>query len=160
MRRCPDCREQVPTHETRCPFCDASLVRRKAAPGSQRSDGAKSNRTWVIVLVAALGGGVLACGGCCGGLFWLGRSEIEKEIRAALEHDPVVEEHVGTITVLRWELLKSAAAEGEDVQVYRIEGTKGKGYARVESVTNFVGAEEILSGTLELDDGRTFELSP
>ena len=58
------------------------------------------------------------------------------------------------------DLVKSAAEEGDDVFVYRIKGSKGQGYATVDSITNEWGDEDIQSVSLRLDTGEEVEVIP
>jgi hypothetical protein len=89
-----------------------------------------------------------------------GMDVLTEEVRGELDDNAVVQEHIGAIQTMSIDHEKSAAVEGDDVFVFRIEGDKGSGYVTVESVTNAAGMEEVAGGSLRLDTGETFPLLP
>ncbi|MCA9026284.1 MAG: hypothetical protein KDA86_13845 [Planctomycetaceae bacterium] len=129
-------------------------------PGSGPQPGG-SNKALMIGVFAGVG--LLVCLLCCGGgiaFFYFGTSVLAEEIRNELKVNPVVQEKVGNIKELEIDWIKSGAADGEDDFVLRIFGDKASGYVTVESITDIDGNEEVVSGTLELDSGETFDLFP
>jgi hypothetical protein len=124
----------------------------------------KSSTNWSVILIGLFAaGGLLIVVLCCGGgwfAFRFGMGVLTEEVRAGIEDNPVIQEHIGTIETLSMDYTKSAAVEGDDVFVFRIEGDKGSGYVTVGSVTNAAGMEEVAGGSLKLDSGETIPLLP
>jgi len=96
---------------------------------------------------------------CCGGL-WLGKRMFDDQVKAALQENPVVTEHIGTIQEAEMDLEGTGNAEGEDAFVFRLRGSKGSGVVTAEIVTVDGDTEEVVSGTLRMDDGATYDLVP
>ncbi len=111
----------------------------------------------ILVLVGC--GVLIAVGGCAavlGGLSWFGLSALEQEMCAGVEAEAVVLEHLGRVTDCEVEMMRSLGDEA-DVMYFELTGTKASGSAVVEYDSDL---ENIVGGTLTLDDGRTFELRP
>jgi hypothetical protein len=127
----------------------------------------KSGRWVIAVVVGLVGGGALAAVLCCGalgyfgfGLASFGMGVVAEQVKTDLRGNPVIEEHLGTITSIEVDWTASAAAEGEDEFVFDVEGPKGKGRLRVVTVTIDQNTEDVVSGTLELSSGETYDLFP
>jgi hypothetical protein len=124
----------------------------------------RSSTNWSVIVIGLFAaGGLLVAGLCCGGgwfAFRFGMNVMTEEVRTELDGNDVIREHIGTIQNMSMDYTKSAAVEGDDVFVFRIEGDKGSGYVTVESVTNAAGTEEVAGGSLKLDSGETIPLLP
>jgi hypothetical protein len=122
----------------------------------------RSSTSWPLITVGiAAAGGLLMIVLCCGGgwlAFRFGMGLVAEEVQADLDDNAVIQEHIGAIQTLSMDITRSAAVEGDDVLVFRIEGDKGSGYLTVESATNAAGLEEVTGGSLRLDSGETFPL--
>lgn len=122
----------------------------------------RSSTNWPLIIFGIVAaGGLLMIVLCCGGgwfAFRFGMGVLTEEVRAELDDNAVIQEHIGAIQTLSMDYTKSTAAAGDDVFVFRIEGDKGSGYVTVESVTNAEGTEEVAGGSLKLDTGETFPL--
>jgi len=110
-----------------------------------------------VVLMLVLGGGGLGVLGCCGGVVWFGLSVVSEQVADSLIGNPVIEEHIGEITSCSADFTKTAANGNEDEMVFRVEGTKGKGwiYGKTEDETN-----ALISGSLKMDNGQKYDLFP
>lgn len=91
-------------------------------PRSKRGGG----MTVLIVLLVVGGACVLLCCGGGGAFFWFGSNVFSEQVRNELRDNPVIAERIGEIRSMKVDWTKSAAAEGEDVYVFNIEGTKGQ----------------------------------
>ncbi len=120
----------------------------------------RSNRgclIWGIIAGLVGGFGVLAVA-CCGGFVALGINVTAEQVAEDLRENPVVVEHVGNITSIKADWLKSVSTD-DDTFVYDVTGTKGT--ARLRVVSESVGDGEIVvSGTLETPDGVRHDLFP
>lgn len=119
----------------------------------------RGNKT-VLIVLGTLGGvglfGVL----CCGGLMLFGFGQFEEQVQAQLQGNPVIEEHIGTITSCDLDLGKSGEIEDPEIFVFHIQGTKGSGTVQVRSVTNAQGDNEVQGGQLRMADGTVHDLFP
>lgn len=125
--------------------------------GAGRRGGA---RAIVLILIGAVGTLVLVC---CGGgalVLHLGMGEFAHQVQADLTDNPVIVEHIGEIESFTIKYGASFLEEGEDVFVFRIRGTKGAGTVTAECVSVSDDEEDVVSGTLELAGGETFDLFP
>jgi hypothetical protein len=91
-------------------------------------------------------------------LFYWGVSMFTAEARTALQRDPVIVEHIGTIRTLEADIIASGEEEGADDFVFAIEGDKGSGKVLARLVTEDDG-EVLHGGTLTLADGRELPLA-
>ncbi|MEZ6097212.1 MAG: hypothetical protein R3C03_23815 [Pirellulaceae bacterium] len=109
---------------------------------------------WFIISIV---GGVIAFGAflCCGGgfaFFWYFSSSITAQVRAAIEHAPEMEQNLGQVEKFTVNWTRTGDEPGENVFVYDIKGTKGKGYVRVEHVTDEDGNEVVIWAELRMND--------
>lgn len=92
------------------------------------------------------------------GLGSWGWNMFEEQVVAALEENPVIQQHIGSITDIEIALEATGETEGDTVFVFRIEGPKGSGLVTADIVTVDEDTEEIRSGILEMSTGETFDL--
>ena len=84
-----------------------------------------------------------------------GWSLFSDQARAALQRDPVITEHIGTIAEMSVNFTATGEAEGSDEFVWDLEGDKGSGRVVAQLVTDNDG-EALAGGTLTMADGRSF----
>lgn len=122
----------------------------------------KSSSTCLILglVFGGLGGLVLLCGGCCFGFMWFGFGEIERQVRAELAENPVIQEHIGEVRTFEMQKLESMQrmAQQPDTFVFRISGDKGSGTVEAVCRDDGTGTFEVISGQLILDSGESFPL--
>jgi len=112
-----------------------------------------------ILVLSALGlllVGVLAVGG----FVYFGWGLFTDQVRAVLDANPVVQEHVGVVEELEFEFEATGEYEDPDVFVFRVSGPRGSGLVSAKLVSVDADTEELQSGTLHLDSGEVFELLP
>lgn len=117
-------------------------------------------RRWPWIIGGIVLGGGLTVVLLCAGLGWYGWSVLSEQYRVAMNRNPVIVEHLGEVREIEIDLGATGDEPGEDVFVYRAIGAKGTGVVTAEFHTVDDDNEEIISGTLELPDGRTFDLMP
>jgi hypothetical protein len=118
----------------------------------------KRNLTWLWVLLGIGGLGTLALCGCCvAGWFWA-ISEDAKQMQAEFADDPNVKEHIGEITSCTTNQVESMAQDVDEIWVYDVEGTNGKGKFIVRVRSNFDDPVVIDEAHLELPDGQKFKM--
>jgi hypothetical protein len=127
----------------------------------------KSNALlWILGIV--LGGGILVCG-CCGVLGYMGMggvgSQLGGMLKAQIQNDPVIQEHIGPIEDVSWELMQTANIQqthpeiSGQVQVFKVKGPKGEGLvfgAQVDSPS----PSRILRNPILQKNGQEYPLSP
>ena len=144
-------------------FDDDAFARRSPEPE-------KSKNTCLIlgIIGIALLLLLMLCGGCIyvmylGGspLMEAGFDELERQLLADLEGNPVLEEHLGTIQSADLELWQSAErqqTEGDQAWVFRVEGTEGSGTLLVDGLVPGDPSSRINAAQLELDNGEVYDL--
>lgn len=88
-----------------------------------------------------------------GGLVALGWGEFRQQAQEALEREPAVREHLGTIEEIELDFLATGNAPGRDEFVFRVQGERGKGVVQAVFVSLGAEAEHVTEGRLCLDDG-------
>ena len=102
---------------------------------------------------------------CCGGvglISYFVLTLIGDEVEGDLRDNPVIAEHIGTIQSFELDWGGSfVEEEDDDTFVFRIRGSKASGIVTV-FCDNTGNAEivEVLSGTLQVDSGETYDLFP
>lgn len=100
----------------------------------------------------------------CGGVLYIGRwwmhDEFPGQVRADIAANAVIIEHVGAIEELTLDISASSAEPGEDVFVFNIRGSKGRGRLRAEVVSRTSTDEEVVSAELLLESGSKHQLFP
>jgi hypothetical protein len=120
------------------------------APAPQRSSGCG----WVVAILV---GGMVLLLLAMAALATFGWSLFAKDAQAALQADPAIVEHIGTIRDMSVDITATGEASGSNEFVWDLEGDKGKGRVLAQLVTGDDG-ERLESGTLTLPDGREFPL--
>ena len=118
-----------------------------------------SSRFWIILLLVGGGAMFLLCCGGLGGVAFFGLNLVAREIETELRDNPVIVEHIGEIEEFDVDWTGSFAAE-DDIFVFDVRGSKGSGEITAESITNDDGDEDVVSGSLRMKDGTTFDLFP
>ena len=98
---------------------------------------------------------------CCGGLGavgWLGLGVIEQEVLDDLAGNPVLNEVLGGLTDAEIDATASAIEDGGDTFVFTLTGPDGSGRAVLDLADRPGGGTEVVSGTLRLPDGTTYDL--
>ncbi len=110
---------------------------------------------------------LIGCGGCLGVVVvaavvvtYLGWNIFSDQAKDALAANPVVQEHLGEVHSISVDLEATGDAEGSDVFVFRVEGSRASGTVTAEFITVDDATEELGSGTLVLDSGETYPLLP
>ena len=119
----------------------------------------RSGRALAFIVGAVVGIILLVIVGVVGLGAW-GWSEIKNQARAALNRNPVILEHVGSVSEIDLDLTATGEQAGADVFVFDVVGEKSTGVVTAELVTVDAETEEIRSGTLRLPSGETYDLIP
>ena len=93
-----------------------------------------------------------------GGLGFWGLDLFTAQAKDALNKNSVILQHVGEINEIEIDVTATGEAEGQDVFVFRVAGSRGSGVVTAEFVTIDADSEEIRSGSLRLSSGETYEL--
>ncbi len=105
-------------------------------------------RRWPVLLLllasASLGCGLLA--------------EFEQQVAADIQENPVIREHIGEIQRIETDWDATGEAPGDDVFVFRLDGTLGSGVLTAECITVDADHEDVVSGSLRLPSGRVVAL--
>ncbi len=118
------------------------------------------SRRWLWIILGIVVGGGLTVVLVCAGLGWYGWNAFSDQCRAALNSNVVIIEHLGEVREIEFDLVASGDQPNEDVFVLKAVGANGTGVVTVEFLSVDADNEAIVSGTLELPDGRTFDLVP
>ncbi len=124
------------------------------AAGPLQPPPAKSNAVWWIlgILGVVLGGGALLC---CGGAFFAYRvatQAVAEVVKSAVEEDPAIQEHIGTISDLNVNLTATGNSSGGNKMVFDIKGDKGSGQLEI-LMDNDGENQSVNSGVLVLPNG-------
>ncbi|HET6425889.1 MAG TPA: hypothetical protein VFG20_19520 [Planctomycetaceae bacterium] len=95
---------------------------------------------------------------CCGGFAMLGLNMISTEAEVALRDNAEIREHLGELTSVKMNMTKTMTHAGDDLWVYDLVGTKGKGELTAHQTTDGAGDEVFHTATLRLSDGQTIEI--
>jgi hypothetical protein len=120
----------------------------------------KSNKTCLIVglILGGIVGVVLLCGGCGIGMYYFGVRQIASGVQATLAQNLVIQEHIGDIQSLEFNLMATGERGGGDMFVFDVTGSKGSGTIIAECIQQPGGAVDVVSGQLELANGEEFPL--
>ncbi len=83
----------------------------------------------------------------------------EEDVRIALQRNPTVQEHIGTIRDIDLDLLATGNAVHPNDFVFDLKGDRGQGRVRARFV-NIDDGERIEEGTLRTNDGSEWPLAP
>jgi len=117
-------------------------------------------------LISILVVGVLMIGGSIGGYYWV-KGLMEDQAELAVQDDPVLEEHIGTIQEidLNWGAMGSAEEnQGEKKDksrpffVFDLVGSKGSGRLTIAMEKGGEKGMTFSDGSLTMDDGKRYTL--
>lgn len=128
--------------------------------GNSRPKKKSKSGCWIWALVITIIVMVLGGIGCCGGLFYFGLNVFNEEVKAQVVDNPVLKEQLGDLETMTVNFIKTGEANNEDVIVYDVKGSKATGTLSVEHTSNDAGDIVVVSATLTLSNGQTFELFP
>ncbi|MBI1347309.1 hypothetical protein GC163_13600 [bacterium] len=113
---------------------------------------------WIWALVITILGMIFGGIACCGGFFYFGLNVFNDEMKAQVKDNPVLIEHIGELESMSINFVKTGEVNSEDTIVYDVKGSKASGTLAVEHTQNGDGDILVISATLTLADGQTFEL--
>ena len=117
-----------------------------------------SGKTSTVVLIVVGAVVVIVVG--LGLLVMWGLDVVAEQVKADIQDNPVILEHIGRIESIDFEFMATGAAQGEDTLVFNLKGTKGEGVVTAEVITVDDEHEEVRSGTLRLPSGEKVDLFP
>ena len=120
-------------------------------PPPQRSRSPWAWCLWIVVI----GGLLLVL--AMAALVAFGWGLFSDSAQSALQDDPAIQQHIGTIESMSLNFDGTSDAPGTNEFVWDVEGDKGKGRVLAHLVTDADG-ERLESGTLTLPDGREIPL--
>jgi len=124
----------------------------------QSAPSPSSGKTSTVVLIVVGAVVVLAVG--LGFLVVWGLNLVSEQVKADIQDNPVILEHIGRIESIEFEVVATGAAQGDDTLVFKLTGTKGEGVPTADVITVDDEHEEVRSGTLRLASGETVDLFP
>ena len=111
---------------------------------------------WIIGGVIGLA--TLLMIGALGLFFHAGISLFNEQAAAAIRADPAVTGAVGNIVAIEFDFTATGNAPGAEDFAYRVSGDRASGLLVGRFVTVDADTEELRSGVLTLDDGRTVRI--
>lgn len=138
-----------------------------AASSTQPTVPKKSNTLTYILLGV---GGILlvSCLGCGGLVYFLGSvggKFVGKQVQAQLQADPVVQQHIGTISESSMSITEAAVELGKNAQRHqgrdigiKIKGDKGEGLVMCRLDQSNPQNPRVLNGELVLPNGEYHKL--
>ncbi|MCS6976521.1 MAG: DUF4190 domain-containing protein [Gemmatales bacterium] len=132
-----------------------------------RNSGGRLGGTGMAVIGIITGLLGTFCGLGCIGFGWFSIVMMQEMAKAELNANPIVQEHLGEIEscTFNWtDMMEERQKEKDRIRQnelwsFDLEGTKGKGLARVR-MKQEGDKMRLLGGTLELSDGRVLDLLP
>jgi hypothetical protein len=100
---------------------------------------------------------------CAGVLYvgrWWMREEFPGQVRADIETNAVIVEHIGAIEELVLDIDATGVEPGENVFVFNVRGSKGGGRLRAEVLSKSATEEQVVSAELLLESGGKHQLFP
>jgi hypothetical protein len=130
---------------------------------SRSDDRSRSRSRGTSYLFAGLLVGGLTIVLCCGGgtalvVFFM--NVMTKEVEVELRDNEVLIEHLGPIVSFELDWTGSFAKDDDEVFVFQVEGTKGKGEITAKSVTGPDDNEHVEWAKLRLPTGEVVDLVP
>lgn len=137
--------------------------------GNTMQPAPKKSNTWLWILLGVGGVLLIGCCGCMGAMAMFGKTAMDagmgmvaQQIRPGLDNDPVVQEHLGEIEEMNWNLMATGEANqnngGQDVLVWDVKGTKGEGQI-IGALDQTGGTAKLKNGKLKMKSGEEFNLS-
>lgn len=90
-------------------------------------------------------------------LVFYGTSRFFENARISVSVNPIVQKHVGKVVRFRQDYT-ATGGKGRDIFVFRVEGTGGSGTVTAELKTVDRYTEQLMSGTLLLESGESYDL--
>ena len=87
-------------------------------------------------------------------------NQLEQKVQEAIAENPVILEHIGSVTRLERDYELYQDEPGFDIWPFQIEGDKGAGVLRAECFTHDDIHYEVPSAELTLETGDVFQLFP
>ena len=109
-------------------------------------------RLGLALVLLCLGVSSLFASGC--GLL----ADFEQQVAEDIKDNPVIVQHIGEITSIDVDWTATGEEPGDDVFVFHVNGTKGEGLLTAECITVDADHEDVVSGSLRLPSGETFDL--
>lgn len=107
---------------------------------------------WVLGILALL---AVLVALAIGALVMTGWNLFADQARTAVQKQPEVLQHIGTIREFDFNITETGEAEGDDEFVFDLVGSKGSGRLRAHFVTVDADHEAIGRGSLVMSDGTT-----
>lgn len=109
----------------------------------------------LVILIGVL---VLAFVAINGFVFY-GTSRFFDNVQASLRENSIFQKHIGEVVRFR-EDYTATGAKGKDIFVFKVEGTGGTGIVTAELKTVDRKTERLMSGTMVLESGESYDLFP
>ena len=90
----------------------------------------------------------------------VGNDEFARQVRTAVENNPVFIQRIGTVSEFTYDLDMSVNEPGADTYVFHVTGSNGSGTLRAECITIDADTEDVPSAELVLDSGERVQLYP
>jgi hypothetical protein len=111
---------------------------------------------WVGILLGA----VLAVVLLVAGLAWWGINLFIGQATTAMAEHPVIQRCIGKIDNVSFDMVATGNDSREDGFAFRVRGTHGSGLVDAVFTTTDADHEQIDSGELHMDNGKTVSLDP
>ena len=123
-----------------------------------------SSGVWKVLAILGIIGGVVVAGclGIVGFMFFWGGKMVREQAMAALNDNPVIQQHVGTITDLEDDWTTGAEEDTWDPNIlaFKFTGTKATGVVVGKFISVDENTEKLVSGRVELSSGEVYDLFP
>ena len=110
-------------------------------------------KTYIVILIVistvTIGSGLF---------FWLGWNTFSDQIKAYLNSNPIIQNHIGYVNEIEIDLAATGNEINNDIFVFAVEGSKNTGLLKVEIDSG--SHLYILSGTIKLPSGEIYDLIP
>jgi hypothetical protein len=134
----------------------------KAASAQSRAASPKSSSgTRVLLWILGIGlAGTLLLGGLAVFGVRFAMAIFAEQVRVELQDNPVLRAHLGEPEKFELDWVGTGADSREDVYVFRVRGTQGRGRVSAACVTVDADREQVTSGSLRLESGEEYDLFP
>lgn len=136
----------------------------KPFPNDQFTVQPRKRNSMGCVIVVVVGVFMVLVTLCCSGLGFLayfGLDMMTGEVESDLRDNPVIAEQIGSIQSFEMDWGGSfIEEEDDDTFVFRIRGSKASGIVTVVCDTDNAEIADVVSGTLQVDSGETFDMFP
>ena len=100
-----------------------------------------------------------------GMIIWWVFYKVHKAVQDKIKHNPIIAEHIGTITRFKVNLSATVKEIGEDSSVFDVTGTKGSGKLRVDvlgpvGVLGWRANIDVPRAQMILGTGESYQLFP